>query len=139
MCPMLVTECLHNKCLNCQPCVQFIFSPGCESDMILSVMTVFFAQLKTMEAKCIANAKANAHARCEWDLTAASHVINFVYKSFHCIGPDTEDIRTNLCFWVASLVVYVLASSLALVPLRQEVWDSSLLQGGQVVAHWTEF
>ena len=37
---MLVTECLHNKCLNCQPCVQFIFSPGCESDMILSVMTL---------------------------------------------------------------------------------------------------
>ena len=36
---MFVTECLHNKCLNCQPCVQFIFSPGCESDMILSVMT----------------------------------------------------------------------------------------------------
>ena len=28
-----------NKCLNCQPCVQFIFSPRCESDMILSVMT----------------------------------------------------------------------------------------------------
>ena len=26
--------------LNCQPCVQFIFSPGCESDMILSVMTM---------------------------------------------------------------------------------------------------
>ena len=41
MCPMLVTECLHNKCLNCQPCVQFIFSPGCESDMILSVMTLW--------------------------------------------------------------------------------------------------
>ena len=40
MCPMFVTECLHNKCLNCQPCVQFIFSPGCESDMILSVMTM---------------------------------------------------------------------------------------------------
>ena len=39
MCPMFVTECFHNKCLNCQPCVQFIFSPGCESDMILSVMT----------------------------------------------------------------------------------------------------
>ena len=29
-----------NKCLNCQPCVQFIFSPRCESDMILSVMTI---------------------------------------------------------------------------------------------------
>ena len=28
-----------NKCLNCQPCIQFIFSPRCESDMILSVMT----------------------------------------------------------------------------------------------------
>ena len=28
-----------NKCLNRQPCVQFIFSPRCESDMILSVMT----------------------------------------------------------------------------------------------------
>ena len=40
MCPMFVTECFHNKCLNCQPCVQFIFSPGCESDMILSVMTL---------------------------------------------------------------------------------------------------
>ena len=39
MCPMFVTECFHNKCLNCQPCVQFIFSPGCEWDMILSVMT----------------------------------------------------------------------------------------------------
>ena len=39
MCPMFVTECFHNKCLNCQPCVQFIFSPGCESNMILSVMT----------------------------------------------------------------------------------------------------
>ena len=37
---MFVTECFHNKCLNCQPCVQFIFSPGCESDMILSVMTL---------------------------------------------------------------------------------------------------
>ena len=36
---MFVTECLHNRCLNCQPCVQFIFSPRCESDMILSVMT----------------------------------------------------------------------------------------------------
>ena len=36
---MFVTECLHNKCLNCQPCVQFIFSPRCELDMILSVMT----------------------------------------------------------------------------------------------------
>ena len=40
MCPMFVTECFHNKCLNCQACVQFIFSPGCESDMILSVMTL---------------------------------------------------------------------------------------------------
>ena len=40
MCPMFVTECFHNKCLNCQPCVQFIFSPRCESDMILSVMTL---------------------------------------------------------------------------------------------------
>ena len=39
MCPMFVTECFHNKCLNCQPCVQFILSPRCESDMILSVMT----------------------------------------------------------------------------------------------------
>ena len=39
MCPMFVTECYHNKCLNCQPCVQFIFSPRSESDMILSVMT----------------------------------------------------------------------------------------------------
>ena len=39
MCPMFMTECFHNKCLNCQPCVQFIFSPGCELDMILSVMT----------------------------------------------------------------------------------------------------
>ena len=39
MCPMFVTECFHNKCLNCQPCVQFIFSPGSESDMMLSVMT----------------------------------------------------------------------------------------------------
>ena len=40
MCPMFVTECYHNKCLNCQPCVQFIFSPRSESDMILSVMTM---------------------------------------------------------------------------------------------------
>ena len=39
---MFVTECFHNKCLNCQPCVQFIFSPRCESDMILSVMTILF-------------------------------------------------------------------------------------------------
>ena len=31
-----------NKCLNCQPCVQFIFSPRCESDMILSVMTYIY-------------------------------------------------------------------------------------------------
>ena len=37
---MFVTECFHNKCLNCQPCVQFIFSPRCGSDMILSVMTL---------------------------------------------------------------------------------------------------
>ena len=37
---MFVTECFHNKCLNCQPCVQFILSPRCESDMILSVMTI---------------------------------------------------------------------------------------------------
>ena len=44
MCPMFVTECFHNKCLNCQPCVQFIFSPGCESDMILSVMTLLLAR-----------------------------------------------------------------------------------------------
>ena len=42
MCPMLVTEGLHNKCLNGQPCVQFIFSPRCESDMILSVMTILY-------------------------------------------------------------------------------------------------
>ena len=42
MCPMFVTECFHNKCLNCQPCVRFIFSPGCESDMILSVMTLTY-------------------------------------------------------------------------------------------------
>ena len=42
MCPMFVTECFHNKCLNCQPCVQFILSPGCESDMILSVMTLIY-------------------------------------------------------------------------------------------------
>ena len=48
MCPMFVTECFHNKCLNCQPCVQFIFSPGCESDMILSVMTINKALLESI-------------------------------------------------------------------------------------------
>ena len=44
---MFVTECLHNKCLNCQPCVQFIFSPRCESDMILSVMTHIRKKINT--------------------------------------------------------------------------------------------
>ena len=53
MCPMFVTECLHNKCLNCQPCVQFIFSPRCESDMILSVMTFGWLQSETMLMKVI--------------------------------------------------------------------------------------
>ena len=47
MCPMFVTECFHNKCLNCQPCVQFILSPDCESDMILSVMTYINFQRKS--------------------------------------------------------------------------------------------
>ena len=50
MCPMFVTECFYNKCLNCQPCVQFIFSPGCESDMILSVMTHGFDRYKCLDA-----------------------------------------------------------------------------------------
>ena len=57
-CPMFVTECFHNKCLNCQPCVQFIFSPGCELDMILSVMTIlsfWLLHLKTTIILAIAS------------------------------------------------------------------------------------
>ena len=66
MCPMLVTECLHNKCLNCQPCVQFIFSPGCELDMILSVMTnTNTKDMKDKEANRLAIEKAQIEALIE--------------------------------------------------------------------------
>ena len=54
---MFVTECFHNKCLNCQPYIQFIFSPGCESDMILSVMTNGFNNVQNY----IKNFKKDIH------------------------------------------------------------------------------
>ena len=39
MCPMFVTECFHNKCFKLSTLCSVYISPGCESDMILSVMT----------------------------------------------------------------------------------------------------
>ena len=40
MCPMFVTECFHNKCFKLSTLCSVYISPGCESDMILSVMTM---------------------------------------------------------------------------------------------------
>ena len=40
MCPMFVTECFHNKCFKLSTLCSVYISPGCESDMILSVMTI---------------------------------------------------------------------------------------------------
>ena len=40
MCPMFVTECFHNKCFKLSTLRSVYISPGCESDMILSVMTM---------------------------------------------------------------------------------------------------
>ena len=40
MCPMFVTECFYNKCFKLSTLHSVYISPGCESDMILSVMTL---------------------------------------------------------------------------------------------------
>ena len=40
MCPMFVTECFHNKCFKLSTLHSVYISPGCELDMILSVMTI---------------------------------------------------------------------------------------------------
>ena len=64
MCPMFVTECFHNKCFKLSTLCSVYISLGCESDMILSVMTqtldgIIVNQPKQFlplvdEAKCIA-------------------------------------------------------------------------------------
>ena len=43
MCPMFVTECFHNKCFKLSTLCSVYISPGCESDMILSVMTLLWS------------------------------------------------------------------------------------------------
>ena len=83
---MFVTECLHNKCLNCQPCVQFIFSPGCESDMILSVMTLRnHSNLRTMSQR--SNACHQLHQKPD----EALQTYNTRYASFFNLAyPELE-------------------------------------------------
>ena len=67
--------------LNCQPCIQFIFSPGCESDMILSVMTILlFGLILTGSEKWALFWRFRAEA-------LISHWNIYVFVSFDCSIP----------------------------------------------------
>ena len=96
MCPMFVTECLHNKCLNCQPCVQFIFSPRCESDMILSVMTVLKMDI---DEKCASFGTRLEQKLNQVSLQYPNKISETMYwncvreRFFHGLP---KDMRTNL-------------------------------------------
>ena len=75
---MFVTECFHNKCFKLSTLRSVYISPGCESDMILSVMTIKHNLPKHINAflKC----KTISPVVRPWPYTTLVQVVNFIFR-----------------------------------------------------------
>ena len=116
MCPMFVTECFHNKCFKLSTLHSVYISPGCESDMILSVMTLVIKRgCLTTWGRVLCNGKMASLSR---ELPELVSLQNFEGKQCHQPSHCTQvEHRSEIIEHCPLVALQTLGQSEAFLPL----------------------